>query len=199
MTCACVCVCARCTLKRSVPLMSVCAVSMPYGSAYLVLSRFGKPSRLKPGKQSMGVVESIRAPPAGILTTWTHTHTGSQVELHTLLASPAAHQGGARYLAVPQEDGGVDGVEQDAVRTPAELVAQRVVGTLWSRETATEGDERLHLGHDTPSRVHRTISAKRSTTSQITTTRHEQRRRRRKATTVTTRGDVKKTHQQQTF
>lgn len=74
--CACVCVC--CTLKRSVPLISVCAVWMPYGSAYLVLSRFGNPSRLKPGRKSIGVVESIREPPAGMLTTWTtssHTHT----------------------------------------------------------------------------------------------------------------------------
>lgn len=72
----CVCVCVR-TLKRNVPRMSVCAVSMPYGSAYLVLSRFGKPSRLKPGKQSMAMVDSIKAPPAGILTTWTRRLTGS--------------------------------------------------------------------------------------------------------------------------
>lgn len=50
--------------------MSVWADSMPYCSEYLVLSRLGKPSRLKPGRKSMGEVDSIRVPPAGMLTTW---------------------------------------------------------------------------------------------------------------------------------
>lgn len=31
------------------------------------------------------------------------------------------------YLVVSEEDGGADGVEEDAVRTPAELVAKRIV------------------------------------------------------------------------
>lgn len=31
------------------------------------------------------------------------------------------------YLVVSEEDGGADGVEEDAVRTPAELVAERIV------------------------------------------------------------------------
>lgn len=58
------------TLKRRVPLINVCADSIPYGWAYLVLSRLGKPSRLKPGMKSMGFVTSRRAPPGGTLTTW---------------------------------------------------------------------------------------------------------------------------------
>lgn len=57
------------TLKRRVPLISVCADSIPYGWAYLVLSRLGKHSRLKPGMKSMGFVTSRRAPPGGTLTT----------------------------------------------------------------------------------------------------------------------------------
>lgn len=31
------------------------------------------------------------------------------------------------YLVVSEEDGGADGVEEDAIRTPAELVAKRIV------------------------------------------------------------------------
>ncbi|TNN41234.1 hypothetical protein EYF80_048590 [Liparis tanakae] len=38
------------------------------------------------------------------------------------------------YLVVPEEDGSADGVEEHAVRTPAELVAERIVGTFWSRK-----------------------------------------------------------------
>lgn len=31
------------------------------------------------------------------------------------------------YLVVSEEDGRADGVEEDAIRTPAELVAKRIV------------------------------------------------------------------------
>ena len=49
------------------------------------------------------------------------------------------------YLVVSEEDGGADGVEEDAVRTPAELVAERIVWTLGSRKTSAERAVRLHL------------------------------------------------------
>ncbi|KAF3855285.1 hypothetical protein F7725_023340 [Dissostichus mawsoni] len=75
---------------RSVPLISVCALWIPYDSAYMVLSRLGNPSRLNPGKKSL------------------------------------------------EEDGGADGVQKDSVRTPAELVTERIVRTLGSRKTAAE-------------------------------------------------------------
>lgn len=49
------------------------------------------------------------------------------------------------YLVVSEEDGGADGVKEDAVRTPAELVAKRIVWTFGSRKTATERAVGLHL------------------------------------------------------
>lgn len=45
----------------------------------MLLSRLGKPSRLNPGKKSMGVAARIKAPPAGMLTSCTHTHTETQM------------------------------------------------------------------------------------------------------------------------
>ena len=50
------------TLNLSVPLTSVWASVIPYSSAYGMESRLGKPSRLSPGRKSMGLVTSNRAP-----------------------------------------------------------------------------------------------------------------------------------------
>lgn len=49
------------------------------------------------------------------------------------------------YLAVLQVNRRVDGVEEDAVGTPAELVTQGIVGTLRSRKTTCERAIHLHL------------------------------------------------------
>lgn len=73
----------------------------------------------------MGSALSMRAPPAGIFTTWTHTNTRSVSRssfywIHDLWSTEATV---LPHLVVSEEDGGADGVEEDAVRTPAELVA----------------------------------------------------------------------------
>lgn len=131
----CVHVCLCCTLNLRVPLISVCAVWIPYSSVYFVLSRFGNPSRLKPGKQSIGMVESMRAPPAGMLTNWTHIHKHTQRPSFILLHlrhcnCKILHMNASSRrlnLVVFEEGGGADGVEEDTIRTPAEFVAKRIV------------------------------------------------------------------------
>lgn len=146
--------CSHCTLKRRVPLMSVCAVWMPYASAYLVLSRLGNPSRLKPGKKSIAVAESIRVPPAGMLTTL-NTRVSSDFSFRQT-AAPGTNSAEKSlnavnvplklpYLAISEKDSWADCVQEDTVRTPAELVAKRIVWTLRSRKPTTEGAVGLHL------------------------------------------------------
>ena len=49
------------------------------------------------------------------------------------------------YLIVLEEDGRADGVQKHSVWTPAELVAQGVVGTLGGGKTTTERAVGLHL------------------------------------------------------
>lgn len=110
--------------------MSVCAVWMPYGSAYFVLSRFGNPSRLKPGKKSIGVVESIREPPGGTFITSkkdkkilsllkVNNKKKNILTIYGLLRHP--------YLVVFEKNSGTDSVEEDTIWAPAELVTKRIV------------------------------------------------------------------------
>lgn len=50
-------------------------------------------------------------------------------------------------LVVLEVDGRADGIEENPIGTPAELVAQRVVRTLGGWETSTERGVGLHLEH----------------------------------------------------
>lgn len=60
-------------------------------------------------------------------------------------STQSLHAGEKVHLVVLEVHGRADGIEEDPIGTPAELVAQGVVRALGGGETSTEGGVGLHL------------------------------------------------------